>query len=148
MPSLSSRRLGALLAIIGLLGLVILFTDQILRGATDHFYALIFFVIVDFVLSGLVIAKPGRTIFKLAAVWCALRIMLQLALISQAPLYQFTYAQFADYLFNPVSSLSSSLGNPTGIPGAVIDLLTALQVVTTAVAWKNRSTLGTATSLV
>ena len=146
MPSLSSKRPGAFLAIIGILGLALLLTDQILRGATDHFYALILFVIVDFVLSGLVIARPGRTAFKLAAIWCALRIMLQLADISQAPLYQFTYAQFADYLFNPVSSLSSSLGNPPGVPGAVIDLMTALQVATTAVAWKNRSTLGTATS--
>jgi len=129
MPSLSSNRLGALLAIIGILGVGILLTDQILRGATDHFYALILFVIVDFVLSGLVIARPSRIAFKLAAIWCALRIMLQLADISQAPLYQFTYAQFADYLFNPVSSLSSSLGNPPGVPGILLDLVIILEIV-------------------
>jgi len=49
MPSLSLRRLGELLGIIDILELGILLTDQILRGATDHFYALILFVIIDFV---------------------------------------------------------------------------------------------------
>ena len=82
MPSLSSIRVGAILAVTGLLGLGILLTDQILRTATDHFYALILFVIVDFVLSGLVVAKPSRAAFRLAAVWCALRIVLQLGDIS------------------------------------------------------------------
>jgi len=128
MPSLSSIRIGAILAVSGLLGLGILLTDQILRGVTDHFYALILFVIVDLVLSGLVVAKPGRAAFRLAAIWCALRIVLQLGDISQAPLYQLTYAQFADYLFNPVSSVSSSLGNPPGVPGLLLDLIIILEV--------------------
>lgn len=128
MSSLSSMRIGVILAISGLLGLGILLSDQFLPIATDHFYALILFVIVDFILSGSVVAKPGRIVFKLAAIWCALRIALQLADISQAPLYQLTYAQFADYLFNPVSSVSSSLGNPLGVPGALLDLIIVLEV--------------------
>jgi hypothetical protein len=129
MPSPLVRRIGAPLALSGILGLGILLTDKILQGATDHFYALILFVIVDFLLSGLVVAKPDRTAFKLAAIWCTLRILLQLADISQAPVYQFTYAQFADYLFNPVSSLSSSLGNPPGVPGILLDLIIVLELV-------------------
>jgi len=137
MPSLSSMRIGVILAISGLLGLGILLTDQILRGVTDHFYALILFVIVDFVLSGWVVAKPGRTVFKLAAIWCALRIVLQLGDISQAPLYQLTYAQFADYLFNPVSSISSSLGNPPGVPGALLDLIIVLEVAIIVLVTRN-----------
>ncbi len=117
-----------LLATSGTLGVVILLTDQILRGAADHFYALLLFVIVDFALAGSVIAKPSIHIFRLSAIWCALRIILQVADISQAPIYQFTYAQFADYLFNPISSVSSSLGNPLGVPGALLDLIIIIEL--------------------
>jgi hypothetical protein len=38
-------------------------------------------------------------------------------------MFQFTYAQFADYLFNPMSALPASLGNPVGIPPIPIDII-------------------------
>jgi hypothetical protein len=139
--SQASRIAGGLLALTGILGIVILALDQVLRGAPMHYYALIAFVIVDFAAAGLALAKPGKTAFTVAGGWAGLRILLQIADLSQAHLYQFRYTQFADYLFNPMSSLSSSLGNPLGIPGAAIDLIVILEIIVAALAWKARSTV-------
>jgi hypothetical protein len=54
-------------------------------------------------------------------------------------MYQFTYAQFADYLFNPLSSLPASLGNPPGIPPIPIDLILIIDVAVLFTAVRARS---------
>lgn len=113
-----------------ILGIVLLVADKVLQsGAPSHYYALIGFVLVDLVVGALVIFKPTAGVGRLAAVWAALRILIQIADISQAPVFQFTYAQFADYLFNPLSSLSTSFGNPVGIPSVPIDLILIIDIV-------------------
>jgi hypothetical protein len=102
--SRASRIAGALLALTALFGIVILSLDQVLRGAPTHYYALIAFVIIDLLATGFAFAKPGKTACIVAGGWAGLRILLQLADLSQAHLYKFRYTQFADYLFNPMSS--------------------------------------------
>ncbi|MGA2971759.1 MAG: hypothetical protein ABSE39_03930 [Candidatus Bathyarchaeia archaeon] len=42
-----------------------------------------------------------------------------------------------------VSGLAVSLGNPPGVPGALIDLILALEIAVFAVAWKGRPVAGT-----
>ena len=49
------------------------------------------------------------------------------------------YRDFADYLFNPVSSIATSAGNPMGVPGALIDLIILFELVVIVVAWSARS---------
>ena len=61
--------------------------------------------------------------FKVAGLWSALRIILQFGDVMLGPMFQFSYAQFFDYLFNPASPLPASLGNPPGIPPVPIDLI-------------------------
>jgi len=136
----SSRISAGLLAITAILGIVTLALDQVLRGASMHYYALVIFVIIDFVAAGFALVKPGKTALTVAGGWAGLRILLQIADLSQAQVYQFTYTQFADYLFNPMSALSSSLGNPAGIPGAAIDLIVILEVIVVILAWNARMT--------
>lgn len=119
-----SRTIGTLFAISGLLGIVILALDQVLRtGAPQHYDALILFVIIDFLVGALAFRIPEKLMLKVAAAWCALRIVIQVGDIALGPMFQFTYGQFADYLFNPASALPASLGNPTGIPAVPIDLI-------------------------
>ncbi len=124
------------------MGLVISGVDNVLRtGAPAHYYALIGLVSVDIVVGSFVVAKPTKIAFSIAIGWSLLRIILQVADISQASVYQFSsYGQFADYLFNPASALSVSLGNPPGVPGALIDLILILEMAVVAVAWKGRLT--------
>lgn len=138
-PSKASRVAGGLLAISGVLGVIILALDQVLRGAPPHMYALALFVIIDFTLAGYLLAKPSRMSFTLAAASSLLRIILQVADVSQAHLYQFRYREFADYLFNPFSSWPATLGNPPGVPAALIDLILLFEVIVVAVAWGARS---------
>ena len=57
---------------------------------------------------------PKSVLVRLAILWSVLRIVIQLGDVYLGSMYQFTYAQFADYLFNPVSSMPSSLGNRLG----------------------------------
>ncbi len=124
----------------GLLGTVILALDQVLRsGAPTHYYALIGFVVIDFLLGGLAFRMPRNLLVKLAVVWSVLRILIQLGDISQGPTFQFTYAQFADYLFNPLSSLPASLGNPLGIPPIPIDLILVIDIAVLITALRARS---------
>ncbi len=113
----------------GLLGIVLLALDQVLRsGAPTHYYALIGFVVIDFLLGGLAFPMPRSLLVRLAAVWSVLRILIQIGDIYLGPMFQFTYAQFADYLFNPLSSLPASLGNPPGIPPIPIDLILVIDI--------------------
>lgn len=98
--------------------------DRVLRtGAPQHYDALIGFVIIDFLVGALAFPMPQKLMLKVAAIWSALRILIQLGDVTLGPMFQFTYAQFADYLFNPTSTLPASLGNPPGIPPVPIDLI-------------------------
>ena len=121
--------IGSLFVVSAILGIVILALDTVLRaGAPPHYYALIVFVISDFVLGALAFRTPKSMLVRLAIVWSVLRILIQLGDVYLAPMYQFTYAQFADYLFNPLSSLPASLGNPAGIPPIPIDLILIIDI--------------------
>jgi hypothetical protein len=123
-----------------MLGIALLGLDNVLRTyATLHYYALLAFVIVDIGVGIYVLARPGKMVFSIAIVWCIVRIILQFADLSQASVYHFSsYAQFADYLFNPSSSVSLSFGNPPGVPGLLIDLILILELAVIAIAWRLR----------
>jgi hypothetical protein len=121
---MTPRIVGPLFVISGILGVVILALDQVLRaGAPQHYDALILFVIIDFLVGALAFPMPQNLILRVAAIWSALRILIQLGDVMLGPMFQFTYAQFADYLFNTASALPGSLGNPAGIPPVPIDLI-------------------------
>ena len=133
-----TKKIAALLAITGLLSVVLLLFDSVLRsGAPTHYDTVIIFALVDFGLAAVVAAKSSRTTLMLAVAWSALQILLEIGDITQASVYQFSsYAQFADYLFNPLSATATSLGNPLGIPGAVLDLSLLLQLITAVQGWR------------
>jgi hypothetical protein len=129
--------IGSLFVASAILGIVILALDTVLRaGAPPHYYALIVFVIIDFVLGALAFPMPKSRLVRLATLWSVLRILIQLGDVYLAPMYQFTYAQFADYLFNPLSSLPASLGNPAGIPPLPIDLILLIDIAVLFIAVK------------
>jgi len=117
-----SRIIGTLFVISGILGIVLLTLDQVLRSyASQHYDALIAFVIIDFLVGALAFPMPQKLMLRVAATWGALRIVIQLGDVFLGPIFQFTYPQFANYLFNP--SALSSFGNPPGIPAIPIDLI-------------------------
>ena len=119
-----SRTIGSLFVLSGILGIIILALDSVLRsGAPQHYDALIGFVIIDFLVGALCFPMPRKLMLKVAAIWSTLRILIQLGDVMLGPMFQFTNAQFADYLFNPLSSLPAGLGNPSGIPPVPIDLI-------------------------
>ena len=119
-----SRTIGSLFVLSGILGIVILTLDSVLRTyVAQHYDALIGFVIIDFLVGALCFPMPQKLMLKVAAIWSTLRILIQLGDVMLAPMFQFTYAQFADYLFNPLSPLPASSGNPPGIPPVPIDLI-------------------------
>jgi len=134
----ASKACGALLLLSAILGIALLALDNVLRTyATLHYYALLAFVVVDIAVGIYVLARPGKIVFSIAIIWCIVRIILQFADLSQASTYQFSsYGQFADYLFNPTSSLSVSFGNPPGVPGLLIDLILILELAVIAIAWR------------
>jgi hypothetical protein len=135
----ASRVVGGLLAIIGLLGVLILMFDRILWDtAPVHAYALIVFVIIDFAAGAFVFAKPSRMTFALAGAWSATRIVIQIGDVLLGPSLGLAYAQFAGYLFNPAYA---NPPNPTGIPGALIDLILILEIMVIWVTWKGRSSV-------
>ncbi len=118
---------------------MLLGVDQILReaaGAQAHLYALVAFVIIDFVVAGFVLAKGSKTAFTSAAAWSLIRIVLQAADVSQANVFDLSYSDFANYLFNPLLTTSP---NPPGVPGAIIDLIVLLEFIVVYVAWSARS---------
>jgi hypothetical protein len=141
-PAIASRVICALLAVTGVLGALILALDNILwETAPVHAYGLIFFVIIDFAAGALVLARPSKTFLTLAAAWSAFRIIIQLGDISLAPSFGLTYAQFADYLFNPTATNPPNL---TGIPGALIDPILILQIIVIWMAFRGRSSISKA----
>lgn len=129
---------GALIALTGFLGIVILSTDRILWESLSgrHAYALIAFVIMDFVVATYIIAKADKRTFAVAAGWSAFRVVAQLANIYSAIEIGLTYVQFANYLFNP---MVIQPGNPPGVPAALLDLIIILEVIVVGVSWKGRS---------
>jgi hypothetical protein len=137
--AIASRIICVLLAVIGVLGALILALDNILWGtAPVYAYGLIFFVIIDFAAGALVLARPSKAFLTLAAAWSASRIIVQLGDVSLAPSFGLTYAQFADYLFNPAATNPRNL---TGIPGALIDLILILQIIVIWTALRGRSSI-------
>jgi hypothetical protein len=136
----ASKIIGALFVLSGLFGIVILALDKVLRtGAPTHYYALIGFVLIDFLLGGLAFPMPKTLLIRLAAIWSVLRIVIQLGDVYLGPMFGFTYAQFADYLFNPVSTFPASLGNPMGIPPIPIDIILVCDIAVIIAALSARS---------
>jgi hypothetical protein len=86
-------------------------------------------VIIDFLVGALAFPMPQKLMLKVAAIWSTLRILIQLGDVILGPMFQFSYAQFADYLFNPASTLSASYGNPLGVPSIPIDLTLICDIV-------------------
>jgi hypothetical protein len=135
----TSAVIGGLFVLSGLLGIFLLFSDPVLRiGAPQHYDALIVFVVIDFLLGGLEFRVPSSFLVRLAAVWSVVRILLQLGDVFLGPMYQFTYAQFADYLFNPMSSVPATVGNPAGIPSIPIDLILLTDFAVLCIALRHR----------
>ena len=135
----ASRVIGGLFIVSGLLGIFLLFSDPVLRiGAPLHYDALIAFVIVDFLLGGLEFLTPRTLLLRVAAIWSGVRILLMLGDVFLAPMYQFTYAQFADYLFNPMSSVAADVGNPAGIPAIPIDLILVIDFAVLFIALRQK----------
>ena len=138
----SARKVGALIALTGVLGIVLLGLDRILWESLSgsHAYTLIAFVTVDFALVAYVFAKPGKTALTAVAVWSALRILLQIANLYSANEIGLTYVQFANYLFNP---LILQAGNPPGVPAAPLDLIIILEAIAVLISWRARSSTQT-----
>jgi hypothetical protein len=136
--SSAGKVVGGILALTGILGIAILGMDQILALVPMHYYALVVFVIIDFLIAGCVVAKPLKSTLMLAGAWSIIRILLQIADVSQAtaPGIQMNYLDFATYLFNPVGSTPP---NPMGVPGALIDLILLLELIVAWVALSSRS---------
>jgi len=128
-----SRIIGTLFVISGIMGVALLDLDQVLRsGAPQHYDALILFVIIDFLVGVLAFPMPQRLMLKVAAIWSAVRILLQLGDVMLGPMFQMSYAQFADYLFNPTSALPVTQGNPAGIPAVPLDIILICDIVVLA----------------
>ncbi len=134
----ASKAVGALIALTGVLGIVVLAADKILPLVPMHYYALVAFIIVDFVVAWVVFMKPSKMSFTLAAGWSLLRILIQIADVSQAPApgIGMRYSDFASYLFNPIGATPP---NAMGVPGALIDLIILLEIVAFWLAWSARS---------
>jgi hypothetical protein len=129
----ASKLVGALLVLTGILGVVILSADQILRESLggQHWYGLLAFVIIDFAVAAYVLSKPSGASLTFGAVWSILRIVIQLADVATAPMSQMSYGDFANYLFNPTIITSP---NPPGVPAALIDLILIMEIVVAGVA--------------
>ena len=126
-----------MLALTGIMGIEILAVDQVLREtALTHFYGLVLFVVIDFIVAAFVIARPTKIAFTSAALWGLLRIIIQLADVYQAHSLGMRYTEFANYLFNPTLTTPP---NPAGVPGAIIDLILLLELVVFVIAWRARS---------
>ena len=133
-----ASKIGALVALTGILGIMLLLTDRILWESLSslHAYVLILFVIVDFVVAGYVLLKGGKMALTVATLWSGLRVIIQLANVSSATQMGLTYSQFADYLFDPFVLQE---GNPPGVPAVFLDLIIICEVVVILVWLKARS---------
>lgn len=132
-PSTVPKKAAVLLALTGLLGVVLLSMDQIIwQFMPSHAYALIIFVVIDFALAGLIVAKPSKLTFTLLVAWSVLRILLLVADVATND----NPASFANYLFNPTSH---DAPNPAGIPGLFIDLMVILELIVIWISWTRRS---------
>jgi len=135
----ASRVIGGLFVVSGLLGIFLLFSDPVLRiGAPQHYDALIAFVVIDFVLGGLELLTPRSFLLRASAIWSGVRILLMVGDVFLGPMYSFTYAQFADYLFNPMSSMAADVGNPAGIPAIPIDLILLIDLAVLIIALRQK----------
>jgi hypothetical protein len=140
--SLDSKKasgfVAGLLALTGVLGVIILATDQILRTSLGglHWYGLVGMVVVDFAVAIFVKMKPTRMGLTIAAAWAILRVLLQLGDVTSAPSLQMGYGDFANYLFNPTLVTSP---NPPGVPAALIDLIIILELIVVGVALSGRA---------
>ncbi len=134
--SQSRTRISALLVLTALLAIALLSQDKIIwTVAAVKAYALILFVIIDLAIAGLVYTgnKMG---FTLALGWSVLRILLQIGDLATASLYDFSYRDFADYLFNPTASYPP---NPQGVPATFLDAILFFEILTAGLAFKARS---------
>lgn len=143
-----SKTVGVLLVIVGMLGVILLAFDEVLREVAPlHFSALIVFVVIDFLLAASVVVRPSETTLTLAVVWSLLRILIQVGDIVLGSTFDSEYfsgnLQFANYLFNPLTPVED---NPPGVPGAVLDLMLVLQLAVIGVGWKARRALKPATN--
>lgn len=134
-----SAIIGGLLALTGILGVVLASTDQVLASTAPlHLFALDIFILIDFVIAlgffyaMFFIPRTSKNAFTLAASWSLLRIILQIADVSQGPALGMSVGDFANYLFNPTLTTSP---NPPGVPGALIDLILLLEIVMAYLAW-------------
>jgi hypothetical protein len=64
--------------------------------------------------------------------------IIQIGDISLGPSFELTYAQFADYLFNPAAT---NPPNSIGIPGALIDAILVLEIIVIWQALMGRSSI-------
>jgi hypothetical protein len=107
--------------VIAILGVIILIFLS--EEVTFHVYALILYVLADFVVAGFVLLKPSKTSFTLAALWSLLRIVLFVGDISRTAILQASPAEE-----NPLEF-------------QVLELIAILQIAVIATAWKARSAL-------
>jgi len=131
----SAKLAGGLLAITGLLGIILLATDQILRDSFggQHWYALLLFVIIDFAVAAYLVVKSTGGSLMFGMFWSIIRIIIQLADLATAPMSQMSYGDFANYLFNPTLVTNP---NPPGVPAALIDLILVLELVVVGITFR------------
>lgn len=112
--------------------------DQILWQSMSgtHAYGLVAFMIIDFIIAVLLITRPSKMAFTIAAAWSILRIVIQIADVYFGPAMGLSYGDFANYLFNPTMVTAP---NPPGIPAALIDLIIIMQVIVVGVSLSARS---------
>lgn len=130
-PLITTSAASKVVALVTLLSVVLtiilLIFDQILwTSAPANAFLLIVFIGIDLALSMLLLALTYRWLFALIAVWSAFRIATWFLAVLQAPDYGLTYAEFANYLFNP---LANTPPNPPSVPGIFVDPILVLEVL-------------------
>ena len=111
----------------GALTLILVVLDKILwLTSTFNAVALVVFAILDLLLGVILFIWPYRYIFIILTVWSIVRIAIWFGDIAEAPSFGLTYAQFANYLFNP---LAVNPPNPPGVPGLLTDPIIVLEIL-------------------
>jgi hypothetical protein len=85
MQTIRASIIAGTLAVTGVLGIVILAFEQVLRGAPLQYYALMFFVAIDFVAAGFALAKPSKTALTVARGWAGLNLAVNSEPFPSAP---------------------------------------------------------------